>query len=83
MYIYGAVVTMRARSEDDDPRPPWKCCNRAVPGPSTTFPPVWYCMDKFEHCDCERCMKVEDGKGYFCLDGFKGRDPGPSCSHDE
>ncbi|KAK3163771.1 hypothetical protein QOZ80_1AG0008120 [Eleusine coracana subsp. coracana] len=65
-----------SKEDDNKERPPWKCCDRAVPGPSTTLTPVWYCMDKFEHCECEHCQE------HFCLDGYKGRDPGPSCSHD-
>ncbi|TVU22107.1 hypothetical protein EJB05_31789 [Eragrostis curvula] len=75
------VVVPGARKESDGERP-WKCCNRPVIGPSTSETPVWYCLDKFEHCDCEHCSKVDKGHGYHCLDGYKGSNPGPSCSHD-
>ncbi|KAL6626665.1 hypothetical protein ACP70R_030391 [Stipagrostis hirtigluma subsp. patula] len=77
--LHGVVAG--AKKENDEVRP-WRCCDRAVPGPSTSRAPVWYCMDKFDRCDCERCMEVEASHGYFCLDGYRGRDPGPRCTRD-
>ncbi|OEL28612.1 hypothetical protein BAE44_0010369 [Dichanthelium oligosanthes] len=76
-----AVVRGANKKENGEERP-WKCCDKAVPGP-TTEGAVWYCMDKMKQCTCERCLEVEDGgHHYFCLDGYEGRDPGPSCTHD-
>ncbi|KAL6847828.1 hypothetical protein ACP4OV_021956 [Aristida adscensionis] len=78
---HGATVVRGARKTKtrSDGRP-WRCCDRAVLGPTTSpAAMVWYCMDKFRRCDCEHCMEVEDG-GYFCLDGYQGSHPGPRCT---
>ncbi|KAL6589874.1 hypothetical protein ACP70R_050188 [Stipagrostis hirtigluma subsp. patula] len=77
---HAGVVVTGAKNKSHGERP-WRCCDRAVPGPSASRTPVWYCMDKFGRCDCERCVEVADSHSYFCLDGYKGRDPGPSCTH--
>ncbi|CAO2180742.1 unnamed protein product [Urochloa humidicola] len=77
------AVTVRGykRGNNGEERP-WKCCNKAVTEPTTEGTVVWYCMDKVEHCTCEGCGELEGSSHrYYCLDGYKGSDPGPSCTH--
>lgn len=60
---------------------PWKCCDKAVPGPTTEGKVVWYCMDKVKKCTCDRCYELNGSQRYYyCLDGYHGSDPGPSCT---
>ncbi|XP_012701684.1 Bowman-Birk type trypsin inhibitor isoform X2 [Setaria italica] len=74
-----AVVRGSKKGENGKGRP-WKCCDKAVPGP-TTEGQVWYCMDKVDKCTCNRCFELEGShRYYYCLDGYQGSDPGPSCT---
>ncbi|PUZ57843.1 hypothetical protein GQ55_5G461800 [Panicum hallii var. hallii] len=75
------MAVVRGAKKGNGQERPWKCCDRAVPGPTTHAKVVWYCMDKVEHCTCKECMKLEGSHRYYCLDGYKGSDPGPSCTH--
>lgn len=53
------MAVVRGAKKGNGQERPWKCCDRAVPGPTTHGKVVWYCMDKVEHCTCKECMKLE------------------------
>ncbi|CAO2209136.1 unnamed protein product [Urochloa humidicola] len=75
-----AVVMRGSKKGRNGEERPWKCCDKAVPGPTTKGKVVWYCMDKVDKCTCDRCLALEGTHSYYCLDGYKGSDPGPSCT---
>jgi hypothetical protein len=58
---------------------PWKCCNKPVMGPMTEGKMVWYCMDDVKKCTYNHCFELA-GNRCYCLDGYEGTDPGPSCT---
>ncbi|CAL4977562.1 unnamed protein product [Urochloa decumbens] len=74
-----AVIVRGSKEGNNGEERPWKCCDKAViTGPTTEGTVVWYCMDKVEHCTCDRCLELEGSRRYYCLDGYEGSDPGPS-----
>ncbi|CAO2193460.1 unnamed protein product [Urochloa humidicola] len=74
-----AVSVRGSKEGNNGEERPWKCCDKAVTGPAMEGTVVWYCMDKVEHCTCDRCVELEVTHHYYCLDGYEGSDPGRSC----
>ncbi|CAO2180743.1 unnamed protein product [Urochloa humidicola] len=74
------MTVMRGAEGRNGEERPWKCCDKAVTGPTTEGKVVWYCMDKVKKCTCNSCFELEGSHSYYCLDGYKGSDPGPSCN---
>ncbi|CAL4951215.1 unnamed protein product [Urochloa decumbens] len=73
------VIVRGSKEGNNGEERPRKCCDKAViTGPTTEGTVVWYCMDKVEHCTCDRCLELEGSHRYYCLDGYEGSDPGPS-----
>nr|CAB3476454.1 unnamed protein product [Digitaria exilis] len=71
--------TTTTEGENGEKRP-WKCCDKSVTGPTTEGKVVWYCMDKVKKCTCNSCYELVASQSYYCLDGYSGISPGPSCT---
>jgi hypothetical protein len=66
---------------DEDPSPPWKCCD--LPRCTRSIPPTCQCLDKVKKCakTCKKCEKAvgsnDASSSYYCLDTYSK--PGPPC----